>query len=82
MAVLAVLFGLWLWLGYHDTGRWLMVKLLFVAILLIYHGACRMLLTRLQRGESLPRPWMLRVLNEAALLIVLPIIILAVVKPF
>ena len=30
MAVFALLFGLWLWLGFHDTGRWLMIKLVFV----------------------------------------------------
>jgi putative membrane protein len=82
MAALAISFGLWLVIGFHDTGRWLMFKLLFVVALLIYHGACRLLLTRLQRGVSLPRPWMLRVINEAALLIVVPIILLAVVKPF
>jgi putative membrane protein len=82
MAVLAISFGLWLVIAFHDTGRWLMFKLLFVVALLIYHGVCRLLLTRLQRGASLPRPWVLRVLNEAALLIVVPIILLAVVKPF
>jgi putative membrane protein len=82
MAGMAIILGLWLWLGFHDTGHWLMVKLLFVAALLAYHGSCRVLLTRLQRGRQLPRPWMLRVMNEAALLIVVPIVVLAVAKPF
>jgi putative membrane protein len=82
MALLALTFGLWLWLGYHDTGRWLMVKLVFVVALLAYHGACRALLMRLQRGAPMPQPWMLRALNESALLIVIPIILLAVMKPF
>src|SRR6185437_13614500 len=27
MAVFALAFGLVLWLGFHDSGRWLMVKL-------------------------------------------------------
>ncbi len=82
MAALAMLFGLWLWLGYHDDGRWLMVKLVFVAALLAYHDACRRLLARLERGAALPGPLALRLFNEAALLLVVPIILLAVVKPF
>jgi len=82
MAGFALLFGLWLWLGFHDTGRWLMVKLVFVIALLAYHGACRALLMRVQRGMAMPKPWMLRVLNESALLIVIPIVLLAVMKPF
>jgi putative membrane protein len=82
MAVLAVLFGLWLWLGFQDSGRWLMLKLVFVAGLVIYHGACRVLLRRLQQAGTLPSSFALRLFNEAALLLVVPIILLAVVKPF
>jgi putative membrane protein len=82
MAALALLFGLWLWLGFHDSGRWLMIKLLFVAGLVAYHVACRVLLRRLQQAETLPSSFALRLFNEAALLLVVPIILLAVVKPF
>jgi putative membrane protein len=82
MAVFALLFGLWLWLGFHDSGRWLMLKLLFVAGLLVYHAACRVLLGRLQQAGALPSSFALRLFNEAALLLVVPIILLAVVKPF
>ena len=82
MAVFALLFGLWLWLGFHDSGRWLMVKLVFVVALVGYHLACRVLLGRLQRGAPMPSGLALRLFNEATLLLVLPIILLAVVKPF
>jgi protoporphyrinogen IX oxidase len=82
MAALAILFGLWLWLGFHDTGRWLMVKLVFVVALLAFHGSCRALLMRIEREAPMPPPWVLRVMNESALLIVVPIILLAVMKPF
>jgi putative membrane protein len=82
MAVFALLFGLWLWLGFHDSGRWLMLKLVFVLGLVVYHLACRLLLRRLQRGAPLPSPFALRLFNEAALALVVPIILLAVVKPF
>jgi putative membrane protein len=82
MAFFALLFGLWLWLGFHDSGRWLMLKLLFVVGLVAYHLACRLLLLRLQRSATLPSAFALRMFNEAALLLVVPIILLAVVKPF
>ena len=82
MAVFALLFGLWLWLGFHDGGRWLTLKLVFVIGLVAYHLACRALLLRLEHAASLPSALALRLFNEAALLLVVPIILLAVVKPF
>ncbi len=82
MAVLALAFGLTLWLGYHDGGLWLTVKLGFVGALLVYHGVCGWLLARLVRQERLPGALALRLLNESSLLLVVPIILLAVVKPF
>jgi putative membrane protein len=82
MALFAIGFGSWLWLGFHDTGRWLMLKLVFVLALLAYHGACHALLKRITRGSPMPPSWVLRVMNESALLIVVPIILLAVMKPF
>jgi putative membrane protein len=82
MATFALLFGLWLWLGFHDSGRWLMLKLVFVLGLIGYHLACRVLLGRLQRSAPMPSSFALRMFNEASLLLVVPIILLAVVKPF
>ncbi|HEX4050337.1 MAG TPA: CopD family protein [Steroidobacteraceae bacterium] len=82
MAVIALAFGLALWLGFHDSGRWLMVKLVFVLGLIGYHIACRGLLGRMKRGQAMPSPLMLRLFNEGSLLLIVPIILLAVVKPF
>jgi putative membrane protein len=82
MGLFALLFGLWLWLGYHDGGHWLDLKLLFVLGLLGYHAACRGLLARMQRHAAMPSALQLRLFNEAALLLVVPIVLLAVVKPF
>jgi protoporphyrinogen IX oxidase len=81
MAVLAMLLGMWMWFGYHDAGRWLMMKLVLVVALLAYHGLCRVLLARVARGLPMPTPLQLRLLNEAPLLIVIPIVLLAVMKP-
>jgi len=63
-------------------GLWLMIKLLFVLGLVGYHVACRVLLGRMRRGSPMPTGLRLRLFNEAALLLVVPIILLAVVKPF
>jgi putative membrane protein len=82
MAVFALGLGLWLWLGYGYSGTWLTVKLVLVVVLIGYHLYCRSLLWRARRAEPLPGAIALRVLNEAALLIVVPILIMAVVKPF
>ena len=82
MALLAVSLGLWLWLGFHDGGMWLQVKLAFVLGLAGYHLACRLLLGRMQRGATMPSSVTLRLFNEGGLLLVVPIILLAVVKPF
>lgn len=82
MAVVALALGLVLWLGYHDGGRWLTVKLGFVGALILYHVLCGVLLVRLLGGKMLPGALALRLLNESSLLLVVPIVLLAVVKPF
>ena len=82
MAVIALSLGLWLWLVFHDTGLWLMVKLVFVVGLIGYHLACRVMVGRLQRAAPMPSSFALRMFNELTLLLALPIILLAVVKPF
>ena len=44
-AVLTIIFGMWLWLGYGISGGWLHAKLTLVAILVAYHFYCGKLLT-------------------------------------
>jgi putative membrane protein len=82
MAVIALLLGLWLWLGFQIDGRWLMIKLVFVIGLIGYHIACLVLLRRMVQHQNMPSSWALRLFNEGALLLVVPIILIAVVKPF
>ena len=85
MALLALSLGVLLWRLYADAyagAGWLRLKLFFVLALVAYQLYCRALLLRMRRGEPLPGGIALRLLNEGALLIVLPILILAVVKPF
>ncbi len=85
MAALALSLGTLLWKLFADAylgASWLRVKLLFVAALIGYQFYCHTLLTRMRSGDDLPGAIALRFLNECALLIVVPILILAVVKPF
>jgi putative membrane protein len=82
MAVLALSLGIWLWQAYGYSGRWLQFKLLLVMGLIGYHLACRMFVQRLRRDATLPSGVALRLFNEGALLLVVPILILAIVKPF
>jgi putative membrane protein len=82
MALAALLLGTWLWQGWGFQGLWLQLKLLFVCGLIAYHIACRAFVRRLQQDASLPGGLALRLFNEAALLLVVPILVLVVVKPF
>ena len=47
-----------------------------------YHLACRLFLQRLRADAPLPRGVLLRLFNESGLLLVVPILIMAIVKPY
>ena len=81
MAALALGTGFWL-LMYGFNGGWLHTKLALVFLLLVYQLVCLRVLRKMQGLQEIGRPLHLRIFNEAALLIVLPIIILVVMKPF
>ena len=82
MVVLAVVPGIVLWLYYGITGAWLHAKLLLVLLLLGYQAMTYRYLRLMGGGEPLPTSLFFRFFNEAALLLVIPILILVVVKPF
>jgi putative membrane protein len=86
LAVPALGFGLWLWLGYgvaRGTGfDWLGAKMVVVGLTLAYHLSCALLLRRIERGgDSRSHTWY-RWFNEAPVLLLLVAVVLAVVKPF
>jgi putative membrane protein len=82
IGLLAVGLGLWLWFGFDFTGGWLHVKTTLVAILLGYHFYCGRLLSDFAAGRNRrPHIWY-RFFNEAPVLLLLAICLLAVVKPF
>ena len=81
-AVLTVVFGAWLWLGYGVTGGWLHAKLVLVAVLVAYHLWCGKLRSDFQRDRNVRSHVWLRWFNEVPVVILLAVVILAVVKPF
>jgi protoporphyrinogen IX oxidase len=83
---LALLLGLWLWLGY-GTGRfagsaWLHAKLALVALAVAYQLQCGAHLRRFEQGTNRHSQRWFRVFNEVAVLLFAAIVVLVVVKPF
>jgi putative membrane protein len=81
-AVLTVVFGIWLWLGYSITGGWLMAKLVLVAVLLAYHHYCGRLCKAFMRDENRHSHVWYRWFNEFPVLILIAVVLLVVLKPF
>lgn len=82
MAVLAIGTGAWMWLGFGMTGGWLHAKLTMVALLVGFHIAMRVLMKSMQSDGALPGPTALRLLNEAPLIALIPILYFVIAKPF
>lgn len=82
LGVLALVFGLWLWLGFDFGGGWLHAKLVLVAALVVYHLYCGRLLKALADGRNTRNHVWYRWFNELPVLVLLAVVILAVVKPF
>jgi putative membrane protein len=81
-AVLTIVFGLWLWLGYSVGGGWLHAKLVLVAVLVGYHLWCGKLIRDFKENRNIRSHVWYRWFNEVPTVILLAVVILAVVKPF
>ena len=82
LGVLAVGFGLWLWLGYGFSGGWLHAKTTLVALLVGYHWHCGRLLKSFQDGTNTKRHVWFRFYNEMPVLVMFAVVFLVVLKPF
>ncbi len=82
IGVLAVVLGLWLWLGFGFTGGWLHAKTTLVLILAGYHGYCGHLLKTFVSGRNARTHVWFRFFNELPVLILLAVILLVTLKPF
>jgi putative membrane protein len=82
LAVLALVFGTWLWLGYGFGGSWLYLKLLLVTGLVAYHLYCGRLVKIFAADQNHRSHKFYRFFNELPVLILTAVTILVVVKPF
>lgn len=84
-AALATVFGAWLIYVYWDsyvTATWFWTKIALVLALIGYHVWCGQIVRQFASDRNQRTHVFYRVFNEAALLFLLAIIILAVAKPF
>jgi putative membrane protein len=81
-ALLTILFGTWLWLGYGFQGGWLHAKLALVAVLVAYHVYCGKLLLDFKRDRNRHSHVFYRWLNELPVVILVAIILLVELQPF
>lgn len=84
IAVVALLLGVWLWLGY-GIGRgagWMHAKLFVVLLAVGYHHACAVLLRRFAAGANRRGHRWYRWFNEVPVLLMTAAVLLVVLKPF
>nr|WP_298376937.1 protoporphyrinogen oxidase HemJ [uncultured Halomonas sp.] len=82
--IAVILLGGWLlWLvPAHLSAGWMHVKLLLVVLLVVYHHLCLIYMKRLTSATCHKSEKFFRFFNEAPVLALIAIVILAIVKPF
>jgi protoporphyrinogen IX oxidase len=85
-ALITIALGVWMlidyaWAAYAHT-LWLPVKLVLVALLIGYHIYCGQLLRDFKHDRNRHSHVFYRWLNEAPVLVLIAVVLLAVVKPF
>jgi putative membrane protein len=81
-ALLTIVFGLWLWLGwFQDAGGWLHAKLALVAVLAAYHVWCARLMLDFKHERNVRSHVWYRWFNEIPTVLLLAIVLLVVFKP-
>jgi putative membrane protein len=82
-AVLTIVFGLWLWLGFGVTGGWLHAKVALVALLVAFHFYLGKLLADFRADRNRHGDVYYRWINEIpALPLLVAIVFLVELKPF
>ena len=84
-AAATIVLGIWMLAlrpDYYLTQGWMHAKLTLVALLVVYHFWCGRLLRELRDDVSTHSHRFFRVFNELPVLILFPVVILAVVRPF
>jgi putative membrane protein len=81
LGVLALVFGIWLWLGFGYSGTWLNIKLALVAVLVAYHLYCGHLVKVFAADANQYGHVFYRWFNEVPVLVLFAIVFLVVLKP-
>jgi protoporphyrinogen IX oxidase len=82
-AVLTIVFGTWLWLGwFRPATGWLHAKLALVALLAGYHLWCWRLMRAFAAGRNRRSHVWFRWFNEFPVLVLFATVFLVVFKPF
>jgi len=86
-AIVTLILGPWVMLNGNwdktlldDSGRWLLIKLVFVILLYIYHFTLHSIYKQQGRGLFKYSSQQLRIWNEVATIFLVPIVMLATVK--
>src|SRR5215831_20614392 len=86
-AILTLILGPWVMVNggwdkllMQDSGKWLLIKLIFVFFLYIYHFTLHSIYKQQAKGIFKYSSNQLRILNEVATIFLVPIVILATVK--
>ncbi len=79
--IASLVFGGWL-LSYGFTGGWVVAKIILVVLLVVYHFWCASTVKKFASDEIKHGHVFYRWLNEAPVLLLIPIIFLVVLKPF
>jgi protoporphyrinogen IX oxidase len=81
-ALLTIVFGLWLWLGwFQGAGLWLHAKLCLVTVLVGYHFWCGKLMLDFRRDRNKHGHVWYRWFNEFPVLVLVAVVLLVVYKP-
>ena len=82
-AVLTILFGVWLWLGwFRGASAWLHAKAALVAVLAAYHVWCWRLVKAFDAERNTKSERWYRWFNEFPTLLLVATVLLVVFKPF
>lgn len=81
-AIVTIVLGLWLWLGYGFAGNWLYAKLLLVLLVVVHHIWCYRVLVEFREDRNTRSHVYYRWMNELPVFYLIGIVILVVVKPF
>jgi putative membrane protein len=86
-AIITLILGPWVMIkgGWYEVldaeaGRWLLIKLVFVLLLYVYHFTLHSIYKQESKGVFKYSSQQLRIWNEAATILLVPIVMLATVK--